>query len=258
MGHFRTQYANPAREVVAVTRTPVVVLAAASLAACGGGGRGGEPAAAVTVRVEVGDAARTDAVAKVVGGRLRSLGATPVSSVTEPGVATFTVPRRLTGDEEDALTATGDLVFRPVVETREPGPDCATPSPRRADVAATLTACDHGGDATYVLGPAEDVEVASARAEDGLSAEGMSTGEWIVVVTLADAAAWQAVTAKHVEKQLAIVLDGIVQSAPTVQEPIPNGGVHIAGSFTEAEARRIAAVLSSGVLPAPVTVTQTG
>jgi len=234
------------------------VLAVALLAGCGSDGDGdGDPAATVTVRVEVPDAARTDAVAKVVGERLRALGAAPVTSVTEPGVATFTVPRRLTGDEEEALTATGRLVFRPVIETRPPGPDCATPSPRRADDAAEITACELGGAATYVLGPAEEIAVASANATAQVGA--VATGEWVVEVTLTDAAAWEALTTKYIGKQLAIVLDGIVQSAPTVQEAIPGGSAHISGEFTESESRRIAAVLEGGPLPAPVgTVTQTG
>lgn len=40
--------------------------------------------------------------------------------------------------------------------------------------------------------------------------------------------------------QLALVLDGKVLSAPTVQQPILGGRLSIAGPFTKAEANRLA------------------
>jgi preprotein translocase subunit SecD len=50
-------------------------------------------------------------------------------------------------------------------------------------------------------------------------------------------------------KQMAIVLDRRVESAPTVNEPITAGSGEITGDFTEAEARDLAVVLQSGALP---------
>ncbi|HEX2267876.1 MAG TPA: protein translocase subunit SecD, partial [Actinomycetota bacterium] len=46
-----------------------------------------------------------------------------------------------------------------------------------------------------------------------------------------------------------IVLDGVVQSAPTVQAAITGGEGEITGDFSEAEAKNLAVVLSSGALP---------
>jgi preprotein translocase subunit SecD len=48
---------------------------------------------------------------------------------------------------------------------------------------------------------------------------------------------------------MAIVLDGIVQSAPSVNQPSFTGGVDITGAFSESEARDLARVLKSGALP---------
>ena len=50
-------------------------------------------------------------------------------------------------------------------------------------------------------------------------------------------------------RQLAIVLDGEVISAPTVQQPSFTDSVQITGQFKESEARNLARVLNSGSLP---------
>jgi len=51
------------------------------------------------------------------------------------------------------------------------------------------------------------------------------------------------------QNQLAITLDGVVQSAPTVNEEIGTGQAQITGSFTESEAKDLANVLKYGALP---------
>jgi len=60
------------------------------------------------------------------------------------------------------------------------------------------------------------------------------------------------VTADNVGRRLAIVLDGKVQSAPRIQEPIPGGEAVITGRFTPQEASDLALILRVGALPAPV------
>ena len=49
--------------------------------------------------------------------------------------------------------------------------------------------------------------------------------------------------------RIAIVLDGVIQSAPAVQEPITGGQVSITGNFTIDEAQQLKTVLDSGSLP---------
>ena len=51
------------------------------------------------------------------------------------------------------------------------------------------------------------------------------------------------------QKQFAIVLDGKVISAPTVNSPILNGSAEISGSFTQASAQSLANSLKYGALP---------
>ncbi len=56
-------------------------------------------------------------------------------------------------------------------------------------------------------------------------------------------------TATCPSKQLAIELDGQIQSAPTVQAEQFTGSVQITGRFTKAEATKLAQVMNSGALP---------
>ena len=57
-------------------------------------------------------------------------------------------------------------------------------------------------------------------------------------------------------KRLAIVLDGVVQSAPVIREAILGGSASITGTFTREDARDLSIALRSGSLPAPVIVQQ--
>jgi preprotein translocase subunit SecD len=63
-----------------------------------------------------------------------------------------------------------------------------------------------------------------------------------------------AVTEENVGRRLAIVLDGVVQSAPVIKSRIGGGRGIIEGSFTVDEAKDLALVLRSGALPAPLVV----
>ncbi|MBU2529782.1 MAG: protein translocase subunit SecD [Elusimicrobia bacterium] len=61
-------------------------------------------------------------------------------------------------------------------------------------------------------------------------------------------------TGSHVGKQLAIVLDGVVRSAPVIKSRISGGSGVIEGNFDMKEARNLAIVLRAGALPAPVLI----
>jgi preprotein translocase subunit SecD len=62
-------------------------------------------------------------------------------------------------------------------------------------------------------------------------------------------------TAKNVGKTLAIVLDGKVQEAPKIDEPIPNGKARISGGYeTLKDAEQTAVLLRSGSLPVTLNI----
>jgi len=62
------------------------------------------------------------------------------------------------------------------------------------------------------------------------------------------------ITSENVRKRLAIVLDGVVHSAPVIEERISGGQAVIRGNFSMEEARDLAIVLRAGALPAPVNI----
>ncbi|MCC3157598.1 protein translocase subunit SecDF [Hymenobacter sp. 15J16-1T3B] len=67
---------------------------------------------------------------------------------------------------------------------------------------------------------------------------------------------WQKLTGANVNRQVAIVLDDQVQSAPRVNGEIAGGNSSISGSFTIDEAQDLATKLKSGTLPAPTRIVE--
>jgi preprotein translocase subunit SecD len=65
---------------------------------------------------------------------------------------------------------------------------------------------------------------------------------------------FEQITGQYVKQRLAIVLDGVVHSAPEIREKITGGTAIIEGAFTMEEARDLAIVLRAGALPAPVKI----
>ncbi len=67
---------------------------------------------------------------------------------------------------------------------------------------------------------------------------------------------WRKITRDSIGKQIAIVLDDRVYSAPVVNGEIPNGSSSISGNFTLEEAKDLANILKAGSLPAPVKIVE--
>ncbi len=65
---------------------------------------------------------------------------------------------------------------------------------------------------------------------------------------------FERITELNIDRRLAIVLDGIVQSAPVIRSRIPNGEGIIEGNFSMETARDLAIILRAGALPAPVRI----
>lgn len=63
-------------------------------------------------------------------------------------------------------------------------------------------------------------------------------------------------TTENVGKPFAIILDGQVLSAPTIQTPIIGGSAQISGSFTPESANQLAIALRSGALPVPLAIVE--
>src|SRR5690606_26320000 len=64
------------------------------------------------------------------------------------------------------------------------------------------------------------------------------------------------ITGANVGKQLAIVLDSVVYSAPVIQGRIPNGRASITGLGSVTEAKQLSVVLRAGALPVPMKIVE--
>jgi len=89
------------------------------------------------------------------------------------------------------------------------------------------------------------------NATAGQSSNPGNAGKLSVTLTMNSKAtdAWAKYTTANVNKQVAVVLDRVVQSAPSINEPILGGNTEITGSFTVDEANYLATVLQTGSLP---------
>lgn len=88
-------------------------------------------------------------------------------------------------------------------------------------------------------------------------AEQSSTGIYPQVIFKLDAKGGRSfarLTKDNIGKRLAIVLDGVVKSAPVIRSEIPSGAGQIEGQFSWEEAADLALILRTGALPVPIEV----
>lgn len=154
-----------------------------------------------------------------------------------------------------ATTTTTTSTVAPVVTV----PASADPN----DPTATVLLTDGKGNGYYV-GPA----AASGKVFSNDAQAEIQAGGWVVTVGLRSGAdgdqLWNALTTSCYNReptcptaQVALVLDGVVISAPVVREPIFSGGsVQITGDFSESEARNLAKILEFGAVPVKFGVSQ--
>ncbi len=140
----------------------------------------------------------------------------------------------------------------------------ASPSPTPVDGAATAEPTEE---------PATQVETPAVNPLTGqpfttvMTGSGLQTAvaqyddtqaEWLVNFALNDsgAALFGPFTSSHIGRPLAIVLDGVVLSAPTIRAALTDGG-SITGGFTQDAANTLAVQLRYGALPVPLRVEST-
>lgn len=103
-------------------------------------------------------------------------------------------------------------------------------------------------------GPALDGDVVTTAKAD----QGQRGSAWEVSMTMnsSGASRWATITGAEIGKSIAIVLDGYVYSAPTVNGRIDGGRSQITGNFTPQEAQDLENVLKSGKMQAGVRIVQ--
>ncbi len=169
--------------------------------------------------------------------------ATTTTTTTRPSTSTTVVAGATTSSTSATTTTT-----TPEIETTRTADDEAN-----ATVVLRGRETGEGPPIRYQLGPA----AFTGRGVSGASADFQGgTQGWVVILKLRDdgAASFNQLAQESYPKSppqnsVAIVLDGIVQSAPAFQEPSFSGDVQISGDFSETEARDLATVLQYGALP---------
>ena len=97
--------------------------------------------------------------------------------------------------------------------------------------------------------------VTDAKA-DFVQQPGISSQEVSMSMNAEGAKAWARLTKENINRSIAIVLDGMVYSAPNVSGEITGGQSSITGNFTPEEAKDLANVLKSGKMAASVHIVQ--
>lgn len=146
--------------------------------------------------------------------------------------------------------------------------DCTKADPLRGndDLDKPLVTCDEKGEFKYTLAPVNPPKEDTETKADDYSNYSRLTGEDIsnaaananpngtgYVVNLdfksEGGTKWGSFTAANVQQAVAVVLDGEVMSAPTIQSAISGGSTEISGKFTLKEATNLANTLKYGALP---------
>ena len=136
--------------------------------------------------------------------------------------------------------------------------DCTLPQNRQggggAGEAATVVSCDRDGTSKYILAPAEVLGRQVTKASSVISTQ--NAAGWYVILDFdgEGTSKFGAMTTRLTslpspQNQAAIVLDGLVYSAPRINEPINTGTAQITGNFTQEDAQDLANVLKYGALP---------
>jgi preprotein translocase subunit SecD len=136
--------------------------------------------------------------------------------------------------------------------------DCTKAASRQGgsidDPNAKIVACDQTGQAKYILGAAEVVGQDVKTAQAAIDQQGSQGWYILLSFTGNGAKKFGAFTSRVTslaspQNQGAIVLDGLVVSAPTIQQAITTGNAQITGSFNQSSASTLANQLKYGALP---------
>lgn len=179
---------------------------------------------------------------------------TPPAATATPA-PTATTPATDAGADANGIT--------PELRAKYATLDCSLPenrglgaTPAAEDKPTVACSREVGKNAEkYILGavliPGTDVDKATAQLP-----QGGSVGGWEVALEFNDSGAGKFTqvttdlsSGKYPTSRFAIELDGVVVSAPNVDNPIPGGQAVISGNFTQDSAKDLANVLKYGALP---------
>lgn len=167
---------------------------------------------------------------------------------------TFSDPTPKPTNESD------DAWLTPQVQEEYQNYKCDPSDLTRNEVPANqpLVTCDSTNAVKYVLGPValSGSHISDASASLGQTQQGAATNEWGVNLSLDSNGAKvfktlseRLVAAQQPKNQFAVVVDGRVLTAPSMNAVITDGKSRITGQFTQASAQTLADQLKFGALP---------
>jgi len=203
------------------------------------------------------------------------VGETPISkqgerwiSVDLPGISNTEEAENLIGktallefrlvntspEAEKALSKVADLPDSPFGKDGKMLPEVAKLMPKGAELFRSAAGEERSGSKYYVLD--STVGITGAYLENARVSSDNQFGYPNISFTFNKEGGkiFERYTGENVGKYLAIVLDGVVHSAPVIKSRIGGGSGVIEGSFTMEEARNLSIVLRAGALPAPVSI----
>ena len=242
--------------------------------------------AVVLVGPEGTDPDTLDTAVEIMRRRIEGLGSVQEPEISVQGERSIVVQLPGVDDRERALQAvgtTGQMSFRPVYAIAQTSPALTDPDadhPENLDPVTGLSDPDDvnaesaylaadDGFGVYIVGPAflTGVDMKGGRAQFSGTGGTGAAGAWVVVPEFTDDGGekFRAATGELAtypigspQRQLAIVVDGVVSSAPVVASEVdpnegldPNQVVITIGSSDspQADAEDLAAILNSGALP---------
>jgi preprotein translocase subunit SecD len=219
-----------------------------------------------------------DQAISIIRNRVDALGVSEPNIARQGGNIIIQLPG--VKDQQRAIQIVGQtaqLFFRPVLCTAPPytapapgtppppagPPNCSAAAAGQADATlASVPSTPKGSDTSqsnvllpqinsptrYVLGPAI---LNGSIIKSASAAVPQNGGGWLVNFTLTSSGSpkFDQLAQQYYQKQVAIELDGTVQSAPTINAQSFGGNGQITGSFNEGSAKNLALILRYGALP---------
>ncbi|GAA0860903.1 protein translocase subunit SecD [Sphingopyxis soli] len=157
---------------------------------------------------------------------------------------------------KDLIGKTARLEFRMVDANADPAEVAAGRVPVGSEIVPYAEGANAGGAPYEVL--RRQVMISGEQLLDAKQGYDQQSGQPVVNIRFdsGGSATFAKVTAQNVGKRFAMVLDGRVLSAPSINEPILGGSAQISGSFSVASANNLAISLRSGALPVKMTVVE--
>jgi len=198
-------------------------------------------------------AAAVDQSVEIIRRRVDELG-TKEPAITKQGANRIVVQAPGESDPEklkDVIGQTAKLTFQ-MVDTSVSLQDAA--AGRIPPGSEILPAADNSGAPAYVV--RRRAEVTGEMLTDARQESDPQSGAPVVSFRFNSQGArrFGEITSKSIGKPFAIVLDGKVISAPTIQSAITGGSGQITGNYTIETANNLAILLRAGALPAPLNV----